>query len=328
MIIDVHNHVIPNEVLGLLRAEPVYATTFDNGGITIADSPRFTLHPSFADPAAKAIELEANGLEAAVLSIAPFLFFYQLDPVAGELMATVSNRGLRAFAAAAPDRFRWMAHVPMADPRRAVAVLEEAAGMGAVGVEIGSNVVGRRLDDPEFDMFWSAAEELHLPVMIHPAYNEVHRGLDRYYLQNVIGNLLETTIAAERLVCAGTLDRHPELRVLLAHGGGYFPYQAGRLRHAVTVRPELGDSPDDPWSYSGRLLADTITHDDRALAYLVSRMGAENVLLGSDLPFDMAVPNPAAALAGSVDADEVRLIASSNPARLYRFGPAEGPSGT
>jgi aminocarboxymuconate-semialdehyde decarboxylase len=326
--IDVHNHVIPESVLRLLRDDAAYSTTFDHDRIAIPGAPPFVLQASFSDPDAKLRELDANGLDAAVISIVPFLFFYQLDRVAADLISRATNNGLHTFAAAAPDRFRWMAHVPLAAPLMAANVLEEAARMGAAGVEIGSNVAGRRLDDAEFEPFWAAAEREQLPVMIHPAYNEEHSGLDRYYLQNVIGNLLETTIAVERLICSGTLDHHPGLRILLVHGGGYFPYQAGRLRHAATVRSELRGCPSDPWAYRGRVLVDTITHDSQALAYLVSRMGPENVLLGSDLPFDMAVANPAADLAYSVDGEALRLITHANASRLYRFATAEEPSGT
>ena len=106
---------------------------------------------------------------------------------------------------------------------------------------------------------------------------------------------------------------------MLVHAGGYFPYQAGRLRHARTVRPELSSTPEDPWSYRGQVVTDTISHDRDALRYLVTRMGVENVLMGTDLPFDMATPHPMAALADAVDADTAWRIAEDNPARLFRF---------
>ena len=188
-----------------------------------------------------------------------------------------------------------------------------------MGVEVGSSIAGRRLDEPDYRPFWSQAEDLGLPVMIHPAYNEEHAGLKPWYLQNVIGNMLETTIAIERLICAGVLDDHPGLRVILVHAGGYFPYQAGRLRHARTVRPELSSAPEDPWSYRGQVLADTISHDRDALSFLVAKMGAENVVMGTDLPFDMATPHPMAALTEAVDGQTARQVAEDNPARLFRF---------
>jgi aminocarboxymuconate-semialdehyde decarboxylase len=116
------------------------------------------------------------------------------------------------------------------------------------------------------------------------------------------------------------LDRHPRLQILLAHAGGFFPFQAGRLRHARTVRPELAGTPEDPWAYRGRLLVDTITHDRRALAYVVERMGADNVLLGTDMPAPMATLDPLVDLEAAVGADVAAQIASANAARLFGIG--------
>ena len=319
MKIDVHNHVIPDPAVDLLKRDPAYRTTVEGDRVSGGNHVPFTLVPSFRDPEAKLAELEAKGLEGAVVSAAPTLFFYEVEPGASEAMSQATNAGLADFCARHPERYRWMAHLPMAAPERAAALLEEAVRSGAVGVEVGTSIAGRRLDEAAFEPFWAAAERLAAPVLIHPAYNQPHPGLDPFYLQNVIGNQLETTLTIERLICAGVLDRHPGLRVVLVHAGGYFPYQAGRLRHARTVRPELGSAPADPWAYAGQVVVDTITHDRQALAYLVSRMGAENVVMGTDLPFDMATPEPMAALLEAVDEGAARLVAEETPARLYRF---------
>ena len=318
MRIDVHNHAIPERALDLVRSEPAYRTRVEDGWFQRGGA-SFRIAPSFRDPRAKLAELEAKGLDAAVVSAAPPLFFYDVDAEAGEALCRATNDGLREFAAAHPDRYRWMAHVPLAAPERAAAVLREAVAAGAVGVEVGTSIAGRRLDEEDFEPFWTAAEALGVPVMLHPAYNEANRGLDPFYLQNVIGNLLETTIAGERLICAGVLDSHPRLRVLLVHGGGYYPFQAGRLRHAATVRPELDSAPRDPLAYRGQVLVDTITQDVESLRFLLHRMGAENVVLGTDLPFDMATPEPVAELEAAADAGTVRTVAEHNPARLFGF---------
>lgn len=319
MKIDVHNHAIPEPAVELLRTNPAFRTTVEGDRVRGGNHVDFSLFPSFVDPDAKLRELESRKLEGAVISAAPPLFFYDVDPEAGEAMSTATNRGLREFAAAHPDRYRWMAHVPLGAAERAPAVLEDAVKAGAVGVEVATNVAGGRLDEERYEPFWAAAERLRTPVLIHPAYNEPHRGLRDYYLQNVIGNQLETTVAIERLICAGVLDRHPELRIVLVHAGGYYPFQAGRMRHARTVRPELRSAPEDPWRYLGQIAVDTITHDREALAYLISRCGVDNVLMGTDLPFDMATPSPVDALAAAADERTVRAIAEDNPARLYRF---------
>lgn len=320
MRIDVHNHVIPEAALELLRADPTYGVELDgrrwSGGLHV----NFEIVDSFVEPPAKLAELESKGLDAAVVSVAPPLFYHHVDAEsAGEPMARAVNRGLAEFCAAAPDRLRWLASVPMQAPERAVAVLEDAVESGCVGVEIGTAVPGRPLDEPEFEPFWEAAVRLGLPVTLHPAYGEYSTALDSFYFTNVLGFPFDTTIAIERLIVAGVLDRHPELQIVLLHGGGYFPYQVGRLRHAGTVRPELEDAPSDPWSYSRRLFFDIITHDPAALSYLIDRAGADRVVMGTDLPFDMATPDPMKLLQAAADGPAVKAIAERNPAALYGF---------
>jgi aminocarboxymuconate-semialdehyde decarboxylase len=231
-------------------------------------------------------------------------------------MAVAGNEGLAAMAS---DRLKWMATVPLQAPERAAAVLADAVSAGAVGVEVGTSAAETPLDDPSLEVFWAAAARLGTPVMLHPAYVPKHPRLQDYYLENVIGFPLETTIALERLICAGVFDRHPDLRVVGLHAGGYFPWQAGRLRHARTVRPELAESPADPWSYLGQILLDPITHDSDALRHLVAKVGPANIVLGTDLPFDMATPDPLGALRAVLDEETVAQITERNPAELYRF---------
>ncbi len=319
MKIDVHNHTFPDTVIGLLEKEDVYGLKVKKG---VMESQRYgtrELFPSLIDPAAKIEELQRGGLDGAVICPDVDLFAYDVNASAAEKLAVAVNRGMAEFCRAFPDRLRWMASVPMQSPELAVSVMEEAVRVGAVGVEIGTAIAERRPDNAEFEPFWAAAERLRLPVFAHPAYNRPHDGLNGYHLQNVIGNPLETTIFVERLICSGMLDRHPGVRLVLAHAGGYYPYQAGRLRHARTVRPELRSAPEDPWAYSRQLSIDTITHDRQALQYLVSRVGAASVIVGTDYPFDMATARPMEDLLAAVDASTARQIAEENPARLFSF---------
>jgi aminocarboxymuconate-semialdehyde decarboxylase len=320
MRIDVHNHVMPEAALQLLREDPTYGVTLDgrrwSGGLHVD----FEIASSFVEPGAKLDELESKGLHAAVVSVAPPLFYYHVEgESAGAAMARAVNRGLAEFCAESPERLRWLATVPMQDPELAVTVLEEGVAAGCVGVEIGTAVEGRRLDEAEFEPFWAAAERLGLPVTLHPAYGDRIPALAPYYLENVLGFLFETTITIERMIVSGVLDRHPELRVVLLHGGGYFPYQVGRLRHARGVRPELADAPSDPWAYRDRLFFDIVTHEPAALAFLIEQAGADRVVMGTDLPFDMATPEPIRLLEAAASESTAREIAERNPADLYGF---------
>ena len=318
MKFDVHNHAIPETALELLRSDPSYGVALTGrrwrGGVHVD----FDVVPSFVEPAAKLNELEAKGLDAAVISVAPMLFYYHVGEEAGERMAVASNQGLAAFCAAQPDRLAWLASVPMQAPERATAVLRDAVAAGCVGVEVGTGVAGRRLDEDDFEPFWSTAAELDLPVTLHPAYTEgVNPALAPFYLENVLGYPFDTTIAIERLICAGVLDRHPQLKIVLVHAGGYFPYQVGRLRHAVTVRNELSDAPDDPLRHLDRVFFDIITHDPLALEFLIRRVGQHQVVMGTDLPFDMAPPEPMELLRAAANDDVVHAITETNVSAIY-----------
>jgi aminocarboxymuconate-semialdehyde decarboxylase len=318
MKIDVHNHAIPPAVLDLFNRDHAYGVTFPTSLMRTPDGFQFPLVESFYDVKAKMAELQAHDLDGAVLSIGPPAFLYASAPAKGEALCIAANEGLAKFSEAAPDRFRWMAHIPLQQVDAAVAVLRKAKRQGAVGVEIGTNINGVRLDEPIFEPFWAAAQELGLLVMLHPTNNAPYPGLSDWYLQNAIGNPLETMIAGCRLICSRLFDRFPSIEVLLVHGGGHLPYQLGRLRHAITVREELVGVPADPWAYAKRMKFDSLTHDAQALAYLVDRVGIDNVFVGTDLPFDMAPPRPTETLHAGVGEAAAKQIAVTNAA--VRFG--------
>jgi aminocarboxymuconate-semialdehyde decarboxylase len=319
MKIDVHNHAIPRESLDLLVSDAGYGITIEGGDVRVRSGFVFPLFDSFHDPKAKLAELEKHELDAAVVSIAPPVFLYDAPADKAELFCATTNEGFVRYAAAAQSKLRWMAHVPMQDVDRAVAMLREAKAAEAVGVEIGTYICGHRPDEPMFERFWKTAEELGLMVMIHPWDNSPYPGLEDWFLQNAVGNPLETMIVGCRLICSGLLDRMPKLRVLLVHGGGHLPYQLGRLRHAISVRPELKGVALNPWAYIGRLMFDSLTHDERALSYLVEKAGTENVFIGTDLPFDMAPSKPIAAALGALGEERASLLYHRNAVTHFGF---------
>jgi aminocarboxymuconate-semialdehyde decarboxylase len=321
MIIDVHNHAIPSSVLDLFRKESAYGVSFPDSLMRLPDGFQFPLKPSFYDGKAKLAELANHELDGAILSIAPPAFLYGVDGSLGEHLCETANEGLAKFTEIAPERLRWMGHIPMQSIDAATAMLKRLKSQGAVGVEVATHVNGRRLDDKSFDSFWAAAAADELLVMLHPYDNPPYPGLADWYLQNAIGNPLETMIAGCRLICAGLLDRFSDLQILLVHGGGHLPYQLGRLRHAISVRPELKDVTPDPWAQARKMKFDCLTHDVEALKYLVSRVGASNVFVGTDLPFDMAPSKAMATLRAAVAPSDVETIARTNPARLFALEP-------
>lgn len=315
---DVHNHAVPESVVEFLAREPAFGIRV-TGERHLSGGPEgeYELQPAFFDADAKVAELEAHDLEAAVISVDPPFFHYDVDAGAGAALAELVNEGLRDICARRPDRLAWMATVPLQDPQRAADMLRAQKRAGCVGVEIGSSTGVKPLDHADIEPFWAAAEELGLPVMIHPAYQHAHPGFDSFHLTNVIGNMLETTIAIERLMMAGVLDRHPSVRVQIVHSGGYVAWQQGRLRHARSVRPYAASAPTEPAAYFGQVVFDCLTHDRDALRFLLSKVGVDNVMLGTDLPCDMAAPDPWNDLLAVAGEDVAKRVAEDNPTRLY-----------
>jgi aminocarboxymuconate-semialdehyde decarboxylase len=175
------------------------------------------------------------------------------------------------------------------------------------------------LSDPAFAPFWKKAEELGVLVMLHPnGFTEASR-LSRFYFNNVIGNPLETTIALHYLIFDGVLERHPKLKILAVHGGGYLGAYSGRIDHAWGARSDShGDLPQPPTSYLKRIYVDTVVFTPNQLAELVRVFGADHVLLGTDYPYDMAEYDPLGHIAAveGFDAATVAALAGGNTKRL------------
>ena len=204
--------------------------------------------------------------------------------------------------------------------------LVELMGDGRLsGVEVAASVDGDYLGHDRFADFWAVAADTGALVFVHPTTRGFGiEALNDYYLWNTVGNPLETTITAAHLVMAGVLERHPDLRILLAHAGGAILALRGRLRHSHTFQPDararLTESPVDSIR---RFYLDTVTHDETLLRAVVEFAGAERVLLGSDYPFDMGLERPAEPVrALGLDPADEALILGGNALRLLDQEPA------
>jgi aminocarboxymuconate-semialdehyde decarboxylase len=296
---DVHAHILTEETMRLLQREaPKVAPklsqvddqfgTLDVAGNVYRNFPRggWDLERRLQDMAASKVDVQ-------VLSVCPQTFLYAQPPALAGVFARIQNEQLAKLAKSRPDHFLAMATLPMQAPKQAADELRHAAGvLGLRGAQIGSNVAGRNLDDPELEPVWATAAELDALILVHPTNVAGADRLSSYYLTNLIGNPLDTTIAGACLVFSGVLDRYPSLKICLAHGGGFLPYQAGRLVHGWQVRSEpkrkLGKPPTEQLK---RFYFDTIVHSRDALEFLVGSAGPDHLLLGSDYPFDMGMPD-------------------------------------
>jgi aminocarboxymuconate-semialdehyde decarboxylase len=303
MVVDVHTHYIPEELIDLIDSGhgPSGLAVERRDGrdplIVHDNGLRYPALAIFRDPAARLGYMDAQGIDVAVISISPSLFLYWLEPRETIDACRLVNEAAAAMAAESRGRVAFMAAVPMNAPEAAAEELRRARSeLGAVGVEIGASIEAIQLDAPELDVFFAAAAELGVPVMVHPYVSMIapsDAATQGFHLGNVIGNPVETFIAGCRLLVGGVFDRHPALRVLLVHGGGALPYQVGRLEHAYEVRDETRSvAGRAPLAYLDNLRFDTAVFDRRALEFLITLAGADRVLLGTDLPFDMGDAAP------------------------------------
>jgi len=294
-VIDVHTHFIPPFVIEEgAREGGVFGVRATDGRLAHPEGFHYPVGPQFNEPGLILRGMDEAGIDAAVLSLIPPLFFYDQPAEDAIGFARRANDALASIIEG-HDRLLGFAHLPLQAPEEAARELGRAVtDLGFRGAHIGTDAgTGRPLDSPELAPVYAAAEHHALPLVLHPSYVGLKAGLEDFYFTNSIGNPLETMIGAARLIHSGTLDRFPSVQFVLVHAGGFLPYQIGRLDHAYSVRPEPKVSLDRPPSeYLDRFFMDTITHADAQLDFLASLIGTERMVLGTDIPFDMGDPRP------------------------------------
>ena len=287
--------------------------------------PRLTLNqPEFYDSKKRVKMMDEHGVDVQVLSVTPGNFCYAAPPEAGAAISQAQNDAIHGMVAEIPGRFIGSATVPLQDVEAARQELDRAVkDLGFTSVEIGTNVNGTNLDSPTLNPFFSKAEALGMPIIVHPINNAGADRMASYYLGNIVGNPMETTLAIGSVIFGGVLEKHRGLRFCWAHGGGFFPYQIGRFDHGYRVREEARANISKPPSeYLDAMYYDTITHGEPALSFLVKRMGAERVLYGTDFPWDMGEYDsiPRIGEMKSLSDKERAMVFEENSAKLFNIG--------
>jgi aminocarboxymuconate-semialdehyde decarboxylase len=293
--IDMHAHVIVPEITREAGAGEAWRPRVfrDDAGAQVVEMGGTEIRSAIAEfvniDDILATQEEA-GVERVLLCPWVPLLYYDADPDEGLKRARIQNEALARLVRDDPNRVSALGAVPLQDPTLAAAELRALMEAGVLrGVEVAASVRGVFLGDDRFEPFWDAAAATGALVFVHPTT----RGFDSpafqdYYLWNTVANPLETATTAAHMVVAGVMERHRELRVLLAHGGGALLAVRGRMRHAHGFQPQasarLRESPEDSIR---RFYFDTLTHDDQLLRALIDYAGPDHVLLGSDYPFDM-----------------------------------------
>lgn len=296
--IDIHSHVIPPEVVEEVRKHPQrYAMELkehEGQRRLICPDHDFPVSREFDDVEAKLAAMEKKRLTRSALSLAPIVFGYQYERSLAVEIAQRSNDGIAAMAQKDPGRLVGLGTLPLGHPEQAMEELERIVKEHRFpGLEVGTSVEDMPLSHPSLRPIWKRCQELGLFLFTHPYWCGPHCGLDGFYLINLIGNPLNTVKMVTQLMFSGTLEQLPELRWVLSHGGGYVPYQLGRLQHGWTWRKECQEHCKvAPELLAKRLYYDALTHNAASTRFLLDTVGADHVMLGTDCPFGMGYKDP------------------------------------
>lgn len=329
MTIDIHAHFLPESALAAHKAGTAWhGIEFERGRdgvpVAVSDGRRFAFgSPVHFEPIEARIALTGDrGVDTEVLSLLPPLFRYDRPIADGIVAAHDHNDELSALTERFPGKFLGLATVPLQSPEAAADEVVRSLGLpGIVGITIGTHVNGVNLDAEALLPFFEALEQANALVLVHPIAPRDRSALDDYYLRNVIGNPLETTIASASLMASGRLDAFPNVTFCLAHGGGYTCAAIGRLDHAHSIRHEFDSiRASAPRDLLRRFLFDTLVHDELTLRQLIDAVGVDRVVLGTDFPADMGQGDGAAVVRGLPflsDLDKESIL-SGNIERLLR----------
>jgi aminocarboxymuconate-semialdehyde decarboxylase len=325
MIIDTHAHIIVPEILRDAKPDEEWRprVVWENGKQFIEYGPKRigSATREFVTPKTILDEIKKSGVDAVLLC--PWVSLVRYEAKAEESLdaCQVQNDALVSLVKMHGRQMSALGLIPLQDVELSIKELERMLKAGLKGVEIGTHVNGVYPGDARFRPFWEACEALGAFVFIHPVEGGGRAELRDYYMWNVIGNPMETTVAAGHLILSGMMETYPRLKILLAHGGGALPYLHGRLDRGFKQRPEINKMiPKPPTEYLKQFYFDTITHDPVILNNLVDLVGADRILLGSDYPFDMGNENPVELVrAAKLGAENEKKILGENASQLLNW---------
>jgi aminocarboxymuconate-semialdehyde decarboxylase len=292
--IDIHAHLTPQ----CFQREVLAGRTWH--GMTSAEGELFNPMNAWT-PEERLADMKSLGVDVQVVSTNVAFYKYDQDVATTTTIARACNDEVHQMTVDYPDRFAGLATLPMQDIKAAIGELERGVmQLGLKGAMINDHINGRTFDEPEFMPFWKESEQMGAVIFIHQARPTlVLQRIGRYHLANTIGNLVDRAVTFASFVFGGVMDQCPDLKVCLAHGGGYTCFGIGRMDRGWQVRSEARMHIDKPPSaYLRKFYYDCLTHSEPALRMLLDAVGADRVVLGTDWPADMRIDWPVAWVLG------------------------------
>ena len=291
-----HTHIIPPHV-------PKFAEKFGYGGFVFLDhhkegKARMLIDNKFFreiksncwDEKLRISEYEQFNTSVQVICTIPVMFSYWAKPTDTLAVAEFLNDHIAEIVQKNPKNYIGLGTLPMQDTELAVKELERCKKeLGLVGIQIGSNINQKNLNEPQFFPIFEACQELDMAVLVHPWDMMGKQDMEKYWLPWLVGMPAETSRAICSFIFGGVFEKLPQLRVAFAHAGGSFPATIGRIEHGYNCRPDLVaiDNPVNPREYLGKFWVDCITHDITMLKYVIDLLGSSRIMLGSDYPFPL-----------------------------------------
>jgi aminocarboxymuconate-semialdehyde decarboxylase len=322
--IDVHTHGIPRRLPALAtRYAGDWPELVDTGPcaaeLTVGGRFFRSLDDRCWDASRRLEDMDAEGVTHQVVSPIPVTFSYHLPAAGVAELARIQNEWIADLVRNGRGRFLGLGTIPLQSPACGAEMVAEVVGpLGLSGVEIASNVDGVGLDQAELDQVYSACEDTGALLFVHPWQVLGEERLGRHGLMYSVGMPAETAAAAATLVLGGVLDRHPRLRVVLAHGGGAFLSLLPRIDRCTELLPGVTGPQNRPSDYARRFWYDSLVYDPDTLAALVRRVGSDRVMVGTDYPFPIGErPAGAGVEAAGLDAESTRAVLSGTASGLF-----------
>ncbi|HSC99018.1 MAG TPA: amidohydrolase family protein [Casimicrobiaceae bacterium] len=324
-VIDVHTHMFTARWLELLKHKGgLYNIKTRPDGqqeIFRGDTPVVIPQRGHFDYGLRLAHMDATGIDVSIVSLTcPNVYWGGQE--ASSQAARESNDTMAEAQATYPERIRWFTSLPWEYPQRALEELRRTCANGAVGVMVLANVAGRSLTDPLFAPIWAEIDQRHLPVLVHPTDPPGVELMDmtKFDLSWSVGFMFDTTLAITRMIFEGFFDRYPNLKIIASHGGGTLPYLVGRFEKGDEVEiPSRRQMKRKPTDYLRHIYYDSITYNLGALRYLISVVGAEQVMFGTDWPHQVHDTKGAFANTAALPERQMAAIRSRNAERIFKL---------